>query len=111
MKLPFRRSAAFCGMVMLTTLASLLTVYAQQTLGSISGAVLDNSGGAVVGATVTIVNDQTSATRTEASGTAGIYLFKDLAVGRPHGYGEHQSQARRRERNRGSLRYRAVGRH
>jgi hypothetical protein len=81
MKLPFRRSVAFCAMVMLTTLASLLPVDAQQTLGSMSGAVLDNSGGAVVGATVTIVNNQTSATRTETSGTGGIYLFKDLAVG------------------------------
>ena len=78
---PFWRQAAFCGMVLATVLACLSAVQAQQTLGSISGSVLDNSGGAVVGATVTIVNEQTSALRTETSASQGIYLFKDLAVG------------------------------
>ena len=68
-------------MVLATMLAALSAIHAQQTLGSISGTVLDNSGGAVVGATVTIVNDQTAAKRTEVSGAAGIYVFKDLAVG------------------------------
>jgi hypothetical protein len=81
MSLPFRRHAVFCCMVVATMLAALSPVHAQQTLGSISGTVLDNSGGAVVGATITIVNDQTAAKRTEVSGAGGIYLFKDLAVG------------------------------
>jgi hypothetical protein len=81
MNVPFRRHAVFCGMVLATMLAALSAVHAQQTLGSISGTVLDNSGGAVVGATITIVNDQAAAKRAENSGAAGIYLFKDLAVG------------------------------
>ena len=81
MNLPFRRRAVLCGMVLASMLASLSAAHAQQTLGSISGAVVDNSGGAVVGATITIVNDQTAAKRTETSAASGIYLFKDLAVG------------------------------
>jgi hypothetical protein len=77
----FWRSVALCGLFVCAALSISLHGAAQQTLGSINGTVLDNSGAAVVGATVTIVNEQTSATRTTTSGSSGLYSFKDLSVG------------------------------
>ena len=52
-----------------------------QNDGRISGVVRDSSGGAVPGATVTITNDQTSASQTAVSGPDGTYSVSGLAPG------------------------------
>jgi hypothetical protein len=74
-------SLAFCALVFAAAFASVIPAHAQQTLGSISGTVLDNTGAALVGAKIDVVNAQTAATRVSTSGSSGIYLFKDLAAG------------------------------
>jgi hypothetical protein len=54
---------------------------AQQTLGGITGAVTDASGGALTGTTVTLVNNQTTLTRTQTANASGIYDFVSLPIG------------------------------
>jgi hypothetical protein len=55
--------------------------HAQQTLGSITGTVLDSTGAAIPTATILIANEQTAATRTTTSDSAGRYLVQDLSIG------------------------------
>ena len=52
-----------------------------QTLGTISGEVKDSSGALVPGATVTVVNKATNATRTTTSNEVGIYDIPALPPG------------------------------
>src|SRR5437762_14256145 len=52
-----------------------------QTLGTITGEVKDSSGGVVPGATVTVVNKGTNATRTTASNEVGLFDFPALPPG------------------------------
>jgi len=54
---------------------------AQSTGGRIRGTVMDPSGGAVVGATVTLINEATHATRDVQSGANGEYIFIEVPVG------------------------------
>ncbi len=54
---------------------------AQQTLGGITGAVSDRSGGVLPGTEVTIVGDQTKLTRSQKTNTNGIYDFVNLPIG------------------------------
>ena len=54
---------------------------AQSTGGRILGTVTDPTGGAVVGATVTLVNEATHATRDAQTGTNGEYIFLEVPVG------------------------------
>ncbi|HTX16198.1 MAG TPA: carboxypeptidase-like regulatory domain-containing protein [Candidatus Baltobacteraceae bacterium] len=54
---------------------------AQQTLGGITGSVTDSTGALVTGASVTAVNDQTTLTRTQMTGTDGAYNFVNLPIG------------------------------
>src|SRR5205807_4479799 len=49
--------------------------HAQSTGGRIRGTVTDPSGGAVVGATVTLINEATHATRDVQTGANGEYIF------------------------------------
>jgi len=55
--------------------------YAQSTGGRIRGTVTDPSGGAVVGATVTLLNEATHATREAQTGANGEYIFLEVPVG------------------------------
>jgi hypothetical protein len=57
------------------------TAPAQQTLGGITGTVTDSSGAVVVGATVTLVGDETKLTRTQTTNASGVYLFVNLPIG------------------------------
>src|SRR3984957_20535700 len=59
-----------------TTLAN-----AQQTLGGITGTVTDTSGAVVVGATVSLVGDQTKLSRSQTTNSNGNYLFVNLPIG------------------------------
>lgn len=72
----------------LTTLLSLVTLLslaatanAQSITGSISGVVVDTSGGLVPGATVTVVADKTAETRTANSDSEGRFNFASLQPG------------------------------
>ena len=56
-------------------------VFAQQTLGGITGEVTDASGGVVPNAAVTLIGEQTSLTRTAKTNGSGIYQFVDLPIG------------------------------
>jgi hypothetical protein len=52
-----------------------------QTLGEIVGEVVDGSGAVVPGATITVTNVNTSATRTAQTNDAGLYSFPALVPG------------------------------
>ncbi len=57
-----------------------LVCLAQQTLGGITGEVTDASGGVIPNATVTVVDEQTSLTRTAKTNGAGVYSFVNLPI-------------------------------
>ncbi|MGO9340507.1 MAG: TonB-dependent receptor domain-containing protein [Terracidiphilus sp.] len=57
------------------------SVQAQQTLGGITGEVSDSSGGVIPGATVTVVDEQTSLTRTVKTNASGEYTLVNLPIG------------------------------
>ena len=52
-----------------------------QTLGTITGEVRDSTGGVVPGATVTVLNKATNATRTTSSNEVGLFDFPALPPG------------------------------
>ena len=52
-----------------------------QTLGTISGEVKDGTGALLPGATVTVVNKATNATRTTVTNSAGLFDFPALPPG------------------------------
>ena len=52
-----------------------------QTLGTITGEVRDSTGGVVPGATMTVVNKATNATRTTSSNAVGLFDFPALPPG------------------------------
>lgn len=54
---------------------------AQQTFGGITGEVTDSSGSVIPNAVVTVVDEQTSLTRTVKSNGAGVYSFVNLPIG------------------------------
>ncbi len=56
------------------------SVFAQQTLGGITGEVTDPSGGVIPNATVTIVDEKTSLTHTTKTNATGIYSFVNLPI-------------------------------
>jgi hypothetical protein len=81
MNRPFWRSAAQYGLVCLTVLACSLHGFGQQTLGSMNGTIVDTSGAAVPGATVTVTDSAINySTSTTTSGT-GFYQVFNLPIG------------------------------
>jgi hypothetical protein len=54
---------------------------AQQTLGGLTGEVTDASGGVIPNAKITIVDEQTSLTRTTTTNESGTYNFVNLPIG------------------------------
>ncbi len=65
-------SAVFC---------TCLPAIAQQTLGGITGTVLDPSGSAIPGVEVTAVSDETKLVRTAKSNAEGTYALVNLPIG------------------------------
>jgi len=55
-------------------------LFAQST-GSIRGTVTDATGAVVPGASITIVDTATGASRTQESNTSGLFVFPDLPIG------------------------------
>src|ERR1700682_1724424 len=70
---------AFVGIVL--SLGSLALPCFGQTFGDITGVVTDPSGAVLVGATVTVTNTQTNATRTADTNNTGNYSFPALLPG------------------------------
>ena len=58
-----------------------LPAFGQSTFGSIVGTVKDQSGSVVPGATVTLVNSGSSASKTATSSASGNYEFLNLDAG------------------------------
>jgi len=56
-------------------------LFAQQTLGGITGDVTDPSGSVIPNALVALVDEQTSLTRTTTTNGAGTYSFVNLPIG------------------------------
>jgi hypothetical protein len=70
-----------CVVVLLIAAVPAGRLFAQGALGSISGNVVDASGGAVPGAEVTVRNVDTGAVRTATSGVSGSFTFPQLPSG------------------------------
>ncbi|MGB7546972.1 MAG: carboxypeptidase regulatory-like domain-containing protein [Terracidiphilus sp.] len=77
----FWRSVAPCGLFLLAVLICCIPVSAQQTLGSINGTVLDPTGAAVPGATITATNAAINVTRTTVSQETGFFQLFNLPIG------------------------------
>lgn len=75
-----RSISFFVSLILAMALAAPLA-RAQSTGGRIRGTVIDPSGGAVVGATVTLINEATHATREVQTGTNGEYVFLEVPIG------------------------------
>src|SRR3984957_21311639 len=58
-----------------------LPIFSQNIQGTIQGAVLDQSGGSVVGATVSVADVSRGVTRTFATDSAGEYVATNLTPG------------------------------
>jgi len=77
----FWRNAAKCFAVIVAAFACLLPLSGQQTLGSINGTVVDPTGAAVPGATVSVTAPAIGVTRTTRSQSTGFYQIFNLPVG------------------------------
>ena len=72
----------FAGLAAVATLILALSVSAgAQTLGRLTGTVLDTSGGVLPGATVTLTNVQTNQTQSTVTNEVGAFLFTQLPAG------------------------------
>ncbi|HLB89229.1 MAG TPA: TonB-dependent receptor [Terriglobales bacterium] len=80
-----KRSDALAGLIALAAtllLTTALTAAAQQNTGTILGIVKDSSGAVVPGASILILNEETSLTRTVTTGENGAFRAPALPVGR-----------------------------
>src|SRR5438093_1747247 len=78
-----KRSGALAGLIAAAATLLLVTVAAaaQQNTGTILGLVKDSSGAVVPGASITILNEETSLTRTVTTGENGAFRAPALPVG------------------------------
>ncbi|WP_129791297.1 TonB-dependent receptor [Sphingosinicella sp. CPCC 101087] len=58
--------------------------YAQQITASVSGRVADEAGAPISGATVTVTDTRTGATRTSTTGGDGLFVAQNLVTGGPY---------------------------
>jgi len=81
MKRSLWRSVAFASLFMVAMVVCSLPLAAQQTLGSINGTVVDSSGAAVPGATVTATNGATNFVATTTTQGTGFFQIFNLPIG------------------------------
>ncbi|HTB96311.1 MAG TPA: carboxypeptidase regulatory-like domain-containing protein [Terracidiphilus sp.] len=81
MRLSFWRSVARFSLVLFAAICFAVSGSGQQTLGSINGTVLDESGAAVPGATVTATNTATNFVATTTTQGTGFYQIFNLPIG------------------------------
>ena len=77
----FWRSVALFGFVCLAVLMCSTFAPGQQTLGSLNGTVVDSTGAAVPGATVTVTNSAINFTATTTTQGTGFYQVFNLPIG------------------------------
>ena len=77
----FWRSAAQYGLLLTTVIVFSGICRAQQTLGSLNGTVVDPSGAAVPGATVTGTNAAINVSATTTTQDTGFYQIFNLPIG------------------------------
>jgi hypothetical protein len=77
----FRVSASILGAFVFLAFGLAPSAGAQQTLGGITGVVVDTSGAVVAGATVSLVGDQTQLSRSQKTSDTGSYSFVNLPIG------------------------------
>jgi hypothetical protein len=70
-----------CAALVACALLAPPNAYAQALYGGVTGQVVDQSGGALPGVTVTLTNTGTSAKLEEVSDTQGLYAFRNLQPG------------------------------
>jgi hypothetical protein len=81
MKQDLWRSVAWCGLVLSAALICCLPGLAQQTLGSLNGTVVDPTGAAIPGATVTVTNEAINVTQATTTQKTGFYQIFNLPIG------------------------------
>ncbi len=69
------------GLTMMLAILCAASAAAQTTLGRLSGSVLDSSGAALPGATITLTNENTNQVQTAVAGDNGAYVFPQVPVG------------------------------
>jgi hypothetical protein len=77
----FWRSVVCCGLFALAMVLCTLQSSAQQTLGSLNGTVLDPSGAAIGGATVSVTNAAINVTETTTTQKTGSFQIFNLPIG------------------------------
>ena len=76
-----RQFAGMYRLLLIVVLSCTTAGHAQQTLGSVNGTVIDASGAAIAGSTVTITAPDIGVTRTVAAGSNGYFQIFNLPVG------------------------------
>src|ERR1044071_9463978 len=77
---PVRQFGLFCGLFVLLCVWS-MTAVGQTGTSSVRGTVIDPNKQVVSGATVTLTNTETNATRTQQTSESGIYVFELVPPG------------------------------
>ena len=77
----FWRHCQQASLVVLALIFCILPASSQQTLGSVNGSITDQSGAAVAGAAVTVINAATNLTRSTTTQSNGFYQVFNLPIG------------------------------
>ena len=77
----FWRSVARCGLFAMAVLLVAFRGLSQQTLGSLNGTVVDSSGAAVPGATITAIDAAINVTATATTSGTGYFQIFNLPIG------------------------------
>jgi hypothetical protein len=75
------RISSAAGLVFLFIISFHLPLYAQTSVGQITGTVTDPSGGVISGAAITITDTATQAIRTATTDDSGFFISVDLPIG------------------------------
>ena len=81
------RKAGCAATAMLAVLLLCSAAFPQANQGTIQGSVFDQTGGALVGAKVTVIDVDRGVTRNLLSDSAGAYVAPNLNPGNVHGSG------------------------
>lgn len=81
MKQSFWRSVLYIGLFLLAVSIFNLPASAQQTLGTLNGTVVDTTGAAIPGATITATNAAINETATATTQTTGFFQIFNLPIG------------------------------
>ncbi|WP_263379777.1 TonB-dependent receptor [Granulicella paludicola] len=78
----FKSASRLFASLCLASLLAASSALAQQTLGGITGTVVDPQGSAIPGANVTVISDDTKLSRSATSNGQGTYSLNDLPIGK-----------------------------